>query len=149
MGIGPRDECLAVETDCRIEGGPGEIGAALASACPVHRTYCSLATREPCRREAAAHPARSYSRPSRNCSQEEQRNRQLYDSMRQRLREANIASALRASNIRIVDPAEPPFAPYRPRPVLSGMLGSMIGLFGAAGAVLTRARLNPTLQSPN
>src|SRR5207302_10458779 len=54
--------------------------------------------------------------------QEVDSNRQLYDSMRQRLREANIGSALRASNIRVVDPAEPPSAPYRPRPVLNGML---------------------------
>jgi succinoglycan biosynthesis transport protein ExoP len=81
--------------------------------------------------------------------QEVESNRQLYDSMRQRLREGNIGSALRASNIRVVDPAEPASVPYRPRPVLNGMLGSILGLFGAAGVVLARALLDPTLQSPS
>jgi len=35
-------------------------------------------------------------------------NRQLYDSMLQHVKEAGIASALHASNVRVVDPARPP-----------------------------------------
>ena len=37
-------------------------------------------------------------------------NRQLYDSMLQHVKEAGIASALHASNVRVVDPARPPAA---------------------------------------
>jgi len=38
--------------------------------------------------------------------------RQLYESLLQRVKEAGIASALRASNVRVVDPAVPPVEPY-------------------------------------
>jgi succinoglycan biosynthesis transport protein ExoP len=121
----------------------------------IHNEYQQARRREDLLSAAYARQAQTVSEQSggtiafNTLKQEVDSNRQLYDSMRQRLREANIGSALRASNIRVVDPAEPPSAPYRPRPVLNGMLGSMIGLFGAAGAVLARARLNSTLQSPN
>ena len=40
--------------------------------------------------------------------------RQLYDSMLQHVKEAGIASALHASNVRVVDPARPPAQPYKP-----------------------------------
>jgi succinoglycan biosynthesis transport protein ExoP len=54
-------------------------------------------------------------------------NRQLYDSMLQRAKEATIASAMRASNVRVVDPAKPPRSPARPRPMLNSALGLLIG----------------------
>ncbi len=41
-------------------------------------------------------------------------NRQLYDAMLQQLKQATLASALRASNIRVVDPAKLPKRPYKP-----------------------------------
>ena len=37
-------------------------------------------------------------------------NRQLYDSMLRNVQEAGMTSALRASNIRVVDSAVPPYA---------------------------------------
>ena len=40
--------------------------------------------------------------------------RSLYETMLQRMKEASVASALRASNIRVVDPAETPEIPYKP-----------------------------------
>jgi len=63
-------------------------------------------------------------------------NRQLYDSMLHKVKEAGIASAIRASNIRVVDPASPPPAPYRPNAGLNAGLGLLGGLsFGVAVAV--------------
>src|SRR5205807_2159405 len=41
-------------------------------------------------------------------------NRQLYEGLLQRVKEAGVASAMRASGIHVVDPATPPSAPYRP-----------------------------------
>ena len=45
-------------------------------------------------------------------------NRQLYDSMLRNVQEAGMTSALRASNIRVVDSARPPTRPYKPVMVL-------------------------------
>ena len=43
-------------------------------------------------------------------------NRQVYESILQRMKEAGVAAAMRASNIRIVDPAVPPSRPFKPNP---------------------------------
>ena len=61
-------------------------------------------------------------------------NRQLYDSMLRNVEEAGMTSALRASNIRVVDSAIPPTRPYKPQPALE---------FGAgpSGRSLFRLRL--------
>ncbi len=64
-------------------------------------------------------------------------NRQLYDSMLQRVKEAGVASALRASNIRVVDPARVPDSPYKPSIPNNTILGLLAGtLFGICTVVL-------------
>jgi len=55
--------------------------------------------------------------------------RALYDSMLQRVREASIASAIKTSNVRVIDPAEPPAKPYKPNLLLNTGLGAVTGLF--------------------
>ena len=42
-------------------------------------------------------------------------NRQLYEGLLQRLKEAGISAGLRASNIAVLDVTEAPDEPYRPR----------------------------------
>jgi capsular exopolysaccharide synthesis family protein len=69
-------------------------------------------------------------------------NRQLYEAMLQRLKEAGIASAMRASNIRIVDTASPPATPYKPNPLQNAALGVMAGLALGVGLVLMREHSN-------
>ena len=54
-------------------------------------------------------------------------NRQIYDAMLQQLKQATIASALRASNARVVDPAKIPQRPYKPNIPLSTGLGLLTG----------------------
>lgn len=49
--------------------------------------------------------------------------RQLYEGMLQKVKEAGIASALRVSNIRIVDRAKPPVEPNKPDKSLNLVLG--------------------------
>jgi capsular exopolysaccharide synthesis family protein len=44
-----------------------------------------------------------------------QSNRQLYESLMQRLQEANLARELEADNVRVLDPAEVPRSPLTPR----------------------------------
>jgi capsular exopolysaccharide synthesis family protein len=75
-------------------------------------------------------------------------NRQLYDAMLQQLKEASLASALRASNIHVVDPAVPPGGPYKPDRRSSTMLGMLSGLFLAVGFVIVRERADRSIQDP-
>jgi polysaccharide biosynthesis transport protein len=75
-------------------------------------------------------------------------NRQLYDAMLQRVKEAGIASALRASNIRILDPALPPLVPYKPDLLAGTLIGLMVGALGGLLAIVLRDRSDRTLQDP-
>src|ERR1019366_5970054 len=75
-------------------------------------------------------------------------NRQLYDSMLQQLKQASLASALRASNIRVVDPAKVPKRPYKPDVLLSSGLGLLSGLFLGAAFVVMRERADRSIQDP-
>jgi succinoglycan biosynthesis transport protein ExoP len=68
--------------------------------------------------------------------------------MLQRVKEAGIASALRASNIRIVDPAKIPEAPYKPSLKTNTALGLLAGLFFAVVVVVLQERADRTLQDP-
>lgn len=62
--------------------------------------------------------------------------RTLYDSMGQRVREAGLASAIRADNIQVMDPAIRPNAPYRPSKLINTGIGFSAGLFlGAFGLI--------------
>ncbi len=65
-------------------------------------------------------------------------NRELYDSMLQRAAEAKVASAMRASNARIVDVAKPPERPFRPATILNLAWGATAGLL--FGLVVVTAR---------
>ncbi len=55
--------------------------------------------------------------------------RQMYEGMLQKVQEAGVASAISASNLRVVDYANPPAAPYKPRTPLNAAMGSIAGLF--------------------
>lgn len=74
--------------------------------------------------------------------------RLLYESMMQRLKEASIASALRASNIRVVDPAERSSIPYKPDVRRSITVGLLSGLCLGVVIVILRERADRTLQDP-
>lgn len=75
-------------------------------------------------------------------------NRQLFDAISQRVKEASVASALRASNIRIMDEAVPPLRPYRPKPAVNAAMGLLAGMmFGLVWAVL-RERSDRSFRGP-
>jgi len=68
-------------------------------------------------------------------------NRQLYEAMLQKVKEASIASEIRASNLQIIDPAIRPSTPVRPDLPLYGAVGLLTGgLFGVGGAVYRKRR---------
>jgi succinoglycan biosynthesis transport protein ExoP len=74
--------------------------------------------------------------------------RKLYEALLQRVEEVNLANAMRASTISIVDKAIPPTVPYSPNwPVSTG-----IGLFGGGclgvGLAVVCSRSDRTLRDP-
>jgi len=75
-------------------------------------------------------------------------NRTLYEAMLAKVKEASIAGAIRASNVRIVDPAKPPKRPSRPVLPLNAALGLLAGVFAGVGFVVTTDRANKTLRDP-
>lgn len=74
--------------------------------------------------------------------------RQVYESMVQRVREASVASALRASNIRVVDRARPPAVPHSPRGLLNTTLGLLAGVLAGFVLVVMRERADRRVQDP-
>ncbi len=75
-------------------------------------------------------------------------NRLLYDGMLQKVKDARIASAIRASNVRPIGPVEPPLAPYKPNVLLNLALGLGLGLTVAAGTVLLQRRSELPVRAP-
>jgi uncharacterized protein involved in exopolysaccharide biosynthesis len=75
-------------------------------------------------------------------------NRQLYDSLLQKTKEAEIASVMGGSNARIIDPAEPPLLPYKPNFLWNTLMGSLSGLLAGLVLVLGRESLDRTLKAP-
>jgi capsular exopolysaccharide synthesis family protein len=74
--------------------------------------------------------------------------RQLYESMLQRVKEAGLASALRASNIHVIDAAQVPKAPYKPNAVLNTALGLLSGAVFGFGYVVVRTRSDRRIREP-
>ena len=59
--------------------------------------------------------------------------RQMYQSLLMQANQAGMSSSVPINPIRIVEPANPPDAPYKPQPVLNLSLGTMFGIALAAG----------------
>ena len=60
---------------------------------------------------------------------------QLYQTLLQRAREAGFASAMQASTIRVIDPAQLPNAPFSPKRKTAAVVGLLLGaIFGTAFA---------------
>ena len=74
--------------------------------------------------------------------------RAIYESMLQRVKQAELASAMRVSNVLVVDQAKPPLLPHRPRVLMNMALGLFSGLFLGLGFILLRERLDRRIQAP-
>jgi len=74
-------------------------------------------------------------------------NRQLYQDLLQRLKEAGVSAGLRSSNIRVVDIARIPTQPISPNVHRSLVLGFLLGLSLAIGLALVLESLDNTVRS--
>jgi succinoglycan biosynthesis transport protein ExoP len=75
-------------------------------------------------------------------------NRDLYQSMLQRVKQASIVAALKASDVRVVSPATPAKTTFRPSLPLNLGLGALLGLVVAGCYTLLRERNDASLRSP-
>ena len=75
-------------------------------------------------------------------------NRTLYDTLLQKAHEADTATAMRGSNARIVDAAEPPVAPSRPNFTWNTMIGALAGLLLGMGLVVVQESLDRSYKQP-
>ncbi|HEV2618187.1 MAG TPA: polysaccharide biosynthesis tyrosine autokinase [Candidatus Acidoferrales bacterium] len=76
-------------------------------------------------------------------------NKELYDGLLQKLKEAGISAGLRSSNIRVVDPALVPSTPARPQKSRNIMLAFLVGIVGGVGLAFLREYLDNTVKSPD
>jgi receptor protein-tyrosine kinase len=87
-------------------------------------------------------------RPYNALQREADGDRQFYESLSRRADEADVASTVRQSNIRLVGPAQPAARPYKPNVPLNLVLGMFGGLVLAIGYVMLQEQTNSALRSP-
>jgi polysaccharide biosynthesis transport protein len=75
-------------------------------------------------------------------------NRDIYQSMLQRVKEASIVAALRSSDVRVVSPGTASTSPYRPSLALNLSLGLLLGIAFSTCYILLRERNDASLRSP-
>ena len=75
-------------------------------------------------------------------------NRQLYEGLLEKLKEAGVAAGLRSSNIQIVDLARVPSAPSSPRIPRNLAIGLFLGLVAGIGVAFVEETLDNTLKTP-
>ena len=76
-------------------------------------------------------------------------NRQLYDGLLARMKEAGVSAGLRSNNIRIVDTARVPVRPAKPNVPLNLSLGLLLGLIGGVALAFALENLDNTVISPD
>ena len=80
--------------------------------------------------------------------QEVDTDRQIYDSLLQKVKESSVSVALQATNVRVVDGALPPDGPYKPNHVVNLGLGTVGGLIMGLTLVALRHRSDRRVHGP-
>lgn len=75
-------------------------------------------------------------------------NRELYKDLLQRMKQASVTLSMTASNIKIVDRAEIPTDPYKPKKGLNFLLATVVGLFLGVGLAFFLEYLDNTVKTP-
>ena len=75
-------------------------------------------------------------------------NRQLYEGLLQKLKEASVSAGLKSSNIRVVDVARVPLAPSRPDKRRNVMLALAMGLVGGVVLAFLLEAVDNTVRTP-
>jgi capsular exopolysaccharide synthesis family protein len=75
--------------------------------------------------------------------------RQVLDGLMARAKQTDVASELKSTNIRIVDPAVVPSSPIKPRKIRDIALGILLGAFLSVGLAFFLEYLDNTLKTPD
>lgn len=73
-------------------------------------------------------------------------NRQVYDSLLQRLKEVSVTGGLTTNNLSVVDEARVPLFPTKPKPLINLALGLMLGLFLGVLVALLREQMDDSIK---
>lgn len=82
-------------------------------------------------------------------SREVDTNRQLYDSVLQRIKEMGVATEMRTSNVSIIDQASFPRLPISPNKRSALMFGALLGLLSGVGLAFFFEYLDNTIKTPD
>ncbi|MBI5100267.1 MAG: polysaccharide biosynthesis tyrosine autokinase [Nitrospirae bacterium] len=82
-------------------------------------------------------------------SREVETNRQLYDALVKRVKEQSITDQIQTVNVLIVEKAELPSSPVKPKKAMNVLLGLLLGLFGGVGMAFFVEYLDQTVKSPD
>lgn len=80
---------------------------------------------------------------------EAESNKQMYEALLQRAKETGISGELKASNIRVVDQAETPRRPVRPKKSLNLLLGLLGGVVAGIGLTFVVEYLDNRIKNPD
>lgn len=73
-------------------------------------------------------------------------NKELYNNLLQRLKEVGVSATMTATNIQILDRAELPRAPFKPKKALNVLLSIIVGLMGGVGLAFFVEYLDNTVK---
>jgi capsular exopolysaccharide synthesis family protein len=76
-------------------------------------------------------------------------NRQLYEGLLQRLKEAGVSAGMKASNIRVVDNGKVPLKPAKPRIMLNMAMALVAGLALGLSMAFLQEYLDDSLKTPD
>jgi len=76
-------------------------------------------------------------------------NRQLYDALIKRIKEESVTEEIQTVNVWVIEKAQIPRSPVKPRKSLNILLGIIVGLFGGVGLTFFFDYLDNTIKSPD
>ncbi|HMK49025.1 MAG TPA: exopolysaccharide transport family protein, partial [Thermodesulfovibrionales bacterium] len=79
-------------------------------------------------------------------SREVETNRQLYDALIKKLKEQSVTEQVQTVNVWVVEKAEKPASPIRPRRMMNVLLSMIVGLFGGIGLAFFFEYLDNTIK---
>jgi succinoglycan biosynthesis transport protein ExoP len=75
-------------------------------------------------------------------------NRQLYDLLLAKLKEAGVAAGLKSGNIAVIDPAQPPSHPSSPKKVHNILMALLMGLMGGIALAFLLEKIDCRFRRP-